>query len=420
MDKLEIKHKVKKESEGTYYTIGFDVPENLESITVSYNYRRIAKIGRDKIHNVVDIGLMDSDGRFLGWSGSTHKSILVGEYGSSNGYVSQRIKAGRWSIIVGAYKIDCRGVDVEYVIEFGKKKSRLLFGDLHVHSDASDGQFDIPDLAKMARKRKLDFIGIANHNNFSENFVLPHAAGLTFIPAVEWTHYLGHMNFFGVPNPFENSFIANSKEEMNALIHHAKELGAVISVNHPKCRLCPYLWDDENNFDMIEIWNGPMRPSNVKTAVWWTGFLRQGRKIPIVGGSDYHKRLMPIRLGHPVTAVYTQSPDTNDILSAIKNGHSFVTASVDGPKLNLQYGRATIGDTAKIEDGLLLEITASELSGAKLMMVTQDEEIKIHSSDGKVNIKVEVKKPGFVYIKAINKIFGIEFIRAISNPIYFE
>lgn len=68
-----------------------------------------------------------------------------------------------------------------------------------MHSTASDGRKDVYTLAKKAQKTGLDFIAVSDHNNYSENFSLPKISGLTFIPAVEWTHYKGHMNFFGVP-----------------------------------------------------------------------------------------------------------------------------------------------------------------------------------------------------------------------------
>lgn len=60
------------------------------------------------------------------------------------------------------------------------------------------------------------------------------------------------MNFFGAKAPFENSFIANTPEEMEKIINDARSLGAVISVNHPKCPFCPYKWSSMN-FDMIEV-----------------------------------------------------------------------------------------------------------------------------------------------------------------------
>jgi hypothetical protein len=422
LDKLILNHTVKKESEGGYYTIGFDVPENVERVTVSYNYRRLNKKAfcREGFKNIIDIGLVDCDGRYLGWSGSARASIFVGEYGSTKGYVTQKIKAGRWQIIVGAYKISGGGVDVEYTVEFKEKMPRLLFGDLHVHSDASDGELDIPSLAELAVKKGLDFIGVADHNNFSENFSFPRVAGLTFIPVVEWTHYKGHMNFFGVKNPFENTFIANSADEMKALIKHAKSLGAVISVNHPKCGMCPYVWDDEESFDMIEVWNGPMRPANVRSADWWTELLKKGRKIPIVGGSDFHKRLLPLKFANPVTAVFAGAPDAESILSAVSRGQSFVTSSVKGPVLNLRYKDTVLGGTARLEHGVPLEIEASRLGGADLVLVTAYGEKKLCTGKNEAKINEHMTETEFAYIKAVKRVFGVEFIKAISNPVYFS
>ena len=71
----EIIHKVLKEKEGSYYTIGFTVPKNVVKITVSYDYHRGTKGFMSDLHptNTIDIGLEDADGRFLGWSGSAHK-----------------------------------------------------------------------------------------------------------------------------------------------------------------------------------------------------------------------------------------------------------------------------------------------------------------------------------------------------------
>ena len=63
----EIIHKVLKEKEGSYYTIGFTVPKNVVKITVSYDYHRGTKGFMSDLHptNTIDIGLEDADGRFL-------------------------------------------------------------------------------------------------------------------------------------------------------------------------------------------------------------------------------------------------------------------------------------------------------------------------------------------------------------------
>lgn len=412
-----LNHRIPKEKEGSYYTIPFHVPDNVEKITVTYDYFRKGggALADLKPSNTVDIGIEDEKGNFLGWSGSAHKSVSVGEYSSSPGYLCQAIKSGQWKIIVGAYHIMPDGVDVTYTIDFKFKGERLLLGDLHIHTTASDGKLSAYEVGTAAKDKGIDFVSLANHNNFSENYFLPHIDGLTFIPAVEWTHYKGHMNFFGAANPFENSFVANTKEDMQSLIANARLKGAVVSVNHPKCRICPYLWEDENAFDMVEIWNGPMRKTNTDGIKWWTDMLCKGRKIPAVGGSDFHKLKSFARLGNPVTGVYSKSPAAADILDAVKHGKAFISNSVDGVKLNLKYGEYSMGDTAKYDPDIPFIV---ECNSKKLTLVTDKGEKSIKLSGNRAEIKNENFK--FLYVKAVKGFGSTQIITAISNPIYFE
>lgn len=419
---MRFTHLVTKDKEGTYYTIDFDVPENVTSLTVKYSYVQKTKglLGDLVPTATIDIGLLDETGRFLGWSGSAHREITVGEYGSTAGYLSEPILPGKWKIIVGAYHVMPEGVKVDYEVDFKFKKERLLFGDLHIHTTASDGAFSAFEIGKKAKEKGLDFVGLANHNNFSENLHLPHIDGLTFVPAVEWTHYKGHMNFFGVKEPFENSFIANTEEEMKAIVANARKRGAVISVNHPKCGICPYLWQNED-FDMVEVWNGPMRPTNVRGIAFWTELLKKGRKIPAVGGSDYHRPKSPVRLGNPVTGVYTPSQSAEDILSSVKKGHAFVTSGKDGVHLSISYGDAFMGDTAELKGGVPLKIEAKNLKGEGLVLVTDSgEKTVLKGKRGEQSTEVTLENVKFAYVKAIKKMFGKEIIRAVTNPIYFN
>ncbi len=414
---MVIKHKITKDREGQYYTIPFDVPENVTKITVTYDYYKPTSglMGDLKPSNTIDIGLMDEKGIFLGWSGSAHKTIYVGEYDSSAGYLCEKINKGSWSIIIGAYHIMDGGVEITYNIDFEYEGEVLLYGDLHIHTTASDGALSAFEVGRLAKENGLDFIGLANHNNFAENLALPHIDGLTFVPAVEWTHYNGHMNFFGVSAPFENSFIANTKEEMQSIISHAKSLGAVISVNHPECPLCPYKWGDDDIYDMMEIWNGPMRPANVRAVRKWTFLLRQGRHIPIAGGSDFHKPKQFAKLGNPVTAVYSQSRSAEAILKAIRNGNCFVAESKDGVKLKLRYGDTVMGQTAEFDENTWLEIYAD---AKKVTIVTDKGEKELSLRDG--SVKVRLKKVKFAYIKVYKGFGKLKRICAISNPIYFK
>lgn len=409
-----VKEYIEKAREGQYFTVPFDVPENVIRVTIRYDYHRPTKglLSDLKPTNCIDIGLQDERGRFLGWSGSAHSEISVGEFSSSDGYLTQKIRPGRWGILVGAYHVMDPGVEVTYQIDFEFAGEKLFFGDLHIHTRASDGVFDAAQIADRARKIGLDFVALANHNNFAENLHLPAVNGITFVPAVEWTHYNGHMNFYGVPNPFENSFIANNKEEMNALLAHARGLGAVISVNHPKCGFCPYLWEDDDAFDLVEVWNGPMRPTNLRGIQYWTELLQQGKKLPAVGGSDYHKPGAFVQLGNPVTGVYAENQSAGALLDAIRCGHCFVSESVDGPAISLRYGDAQMGDTAVYDTDTPLQIQVKSKTPVRIVAVTENGETETACGTHRIG------KTKFVFVKVYNR-HGKK-LRAISNPIYFE
>jgi len=412
-----IAHLVRKEDEGKYLTLPFDVPEGLDSITVSYRYP-----GKGHLRNLIDIGLEDAQGRFLGWSGSARESVTVGEYDATPGYLMGPVLSGRWMILIGAYHVEAEGVKVTYEIQFHPKQAKWLFGDFHMHSDASDGQHDIATLAKMAKTRGLDFIAVTNHNNYAENLRLPHYPGLTLVPGVEWTHYKGHMNFFGIERPFRDSFVANSREEMRRIIREAREDGAVISVNHPKCNFCPYLWGDEDCFDMVEVWNGPMRPVNLRGIEWWTQMLRSGRRIAAVGGSDFHHDHRPVHMAHPVTAVYSASRSAADIVDAALHGHSYMMNGRDGVRLSLSCAGKSFGDIVEANEEHAVWFAAENApKGTVLRLIgAQGELARIRRKGGRIEGKAIVKDTPFVYLIASVRLPGFgDYPLSVSNPVYF-
>lgn len=415
MKKLVIDHLVKKSEEGSYYSLPFSVPEGVRSLTVRYSY--------PARESIIDLGLEDGQGEFLGWSGSSRSSVTVGEFDATPGYLMEPVMPGQWHILVGAYHVRDGGVPVRYEISFEQEAPGWYFGDLHLHSDASDGQHDIPTLAKMAKKKGLDFLAITNHNNYSENFSLPRIPGLTLIPGVEWTHYRGHMNFLGIVRPFSGSFVANDLAGMRAITRQARERGALVCVNHPKCNLCPYLWEDDESFQLVEVWNGPMRKVNRDGIAWWTELLRQGRRIPALGGSDFHRDHSPVRLGNPVTAVYANSPSAADILDAVARGRSFITSGVRGVQLEMACSDQTFG--AVISDGEAshsLTVSARRMPMGAVLQIAGSGGIlaRLRPKGGSLRETVEVRDTAFAYLLAGYPLPGGDiWPLAISNPIYF-
>lgn len=412
-----IEHLIRKEDEGKYLTLAFDVPEGLSGVTVACRYP-----GKSPLRNVIDLGLEDAQGRFLGWSGSARESVTVGEYDATPGYLMGPVRPGKWHILIGAYYVEAGGVNVTYELRFHPKQAQWLFGDFHMHSDASDGQHDLATLAKMAKRRSLDFIAVTNHNNYAENLRLPHIPGLTLIPGVEWTHYKGHMNFFGIGRPFRNSFVANSPEEMRRIVREAKEDGAVISANHPKCNFCPYLWEDTECLDMVEIWNGPMRLVNLRGIAWWTQLLRGGRRLAAVGGSDFHHDRRPVRMGHPVTAVYSASRSAADIVDAARHGRGYIMSGRNGVRLRLSCAGKQFGDTVAAGEPKAVRFSAENApQGASLRLIgARGELARARRKGGRLEGEAQVHDSPFAYLIASVRLPGFgDYPLAVSNPIYF-
>src|SRR4030043_2075630 len=365
--RIQIPFFIEHGRQGTYFTIPFSMPENTESFSLTYSYERHHKsenrvehgrfISR-KERSIIDLGLIAPDGTQVGASGSDKLDIFVSETHATPGYNPCKLVPGEWQIIVGAYKVADEGVDVVYELSFTSKYLRLYKGDLHTHTLASDGVLRIEELAQHARSNRLDFLAITDHNlRVSTESLLEHAH-LTLIPGIEWTHYQGHANFLGVDKPYDEPFLANTFEEVQARFPSARSRGAFISINHPCDPVCPFLFDMNSlPVDCLEVWNGPMRGSNLQAIGLWHSMLMAGKKVPICGGGDYHRDSLLLFPGGPTTCVYAMSASPSDILSALKLGHSFITYSASGPTLEMTAGEAMLGDSVEFSRVRQVEYT---------------------------------------------------------------
>jgi hypothetical protein len=421
--------------QGTYFTIPFTMPANTESFTLTYRYKRhheselVVENGRfisRKEINIIDLGVIDPDGTQVGASGSDKLDILISETVATPGYHPCRLVAGEWQIIVGAYKVAPEGVNVVYDLSFTPKRLRLLKGDLHTHTLASDGVLEVDELAQHARKNGLDYLAITDHNQPVSADSLTRLGGLTPIPGVEWTHYQGHANFLGVDQPYDEPYIANSLTEVQARFESARARGAFICINHPCDPVCPFLFDlNTLPYDCLEVWNGPMRGSNLQAIELWHSMLMSGKKVPICGGSDYHRDSLLLFTGGPTTCVYAMSASPSDILSALKLGHTYITYSAAGPTLELTAGDSMLGDSVDFSRVKQLEFNVGNLiAGDVVQVVTSSGNFPLIKAEtnGTMHGGYSMPAPGFAYIQILRSFLpGLPLLPAlISNPIYFD
>jgi len=435
MKQTQLTFNISHDQEGEYLTLPFTMPENTAEFHLSYDYPTHQEstqpvdgghfTSRERI-NIIDLGLIAPDGHQVGASGSDKHSITLSANRATPGYTPQPLTPGEWQILVGAYKVAEEGVRVTYELSFEPKKRALYIGDIHTHTIASDGVLTVEELAAHARRHRLDFLAITDHNQMSTSTILNRISGITLIPGVEWTHYLGHTNFLGIDQPYDEPFFTNNDEEVNARFQSARERGATIVINHPCDPSCGFHFDLEQlPFDCLEIWNGPMRESNLRAVAMWQNMLEAGSKIPAVGGSDYHRdRLFQI-LGGPCMGVYALSNQPADLLRAIRAGHSFIRFAPQGPTLEMTIGDAILGDIVDWQENQEIKIAAQKLQEGDMVRVIHNQEslnLLQAQSDGDCSLIYPVSNPGFVRVE-IHRTFlpGIPPLPAlIANPIYFS
>lgn len=432
---LRLEQLVSMEQEGAYLTLPFDMPPGVEALSLSYQYTRYQEqasaeegegFGSRQEINIIDLGLIGPEGSQVGASGSNKTAIEISETDATPGYRARPLTPGRWLILIGAYKVAPEGVKVTYELTFTEKQLRLLKGDLHVHTLASDGATSVEELARRAQRQGLGFLGITDHNQMVSAESLPRLPGMTLIPGIEWTHFQGHANFLGVDRPYDEPYFANSFEEVWERFHSARERGALITINHPFDDACPFRFDmDALPFDCLEVWTGPMREANLRAIGFWNSLLVAGKTVPICGGSDYHRDGLFIFPGGPTTCVYAMSPSAADILDALRRGHAYVTFAPDGPELEMTAGDAIVGDSVAFDDVREVQIAAKGLQAGDLLQIITTEGVTPvlrTEVDGAYRGTYTMGKPGFVRVEMLRRFVpGLPLLPAlISNAIFFE
>ena len=448
-DSYTVKVKIEKAQEKQFLKVPVEVPPNVEKLIISYGHKgdQVNTMNTGKQKNVIDIAILMPDGSEVGASGSTKKVIVLSPAYSTPGYDRVSIAEGVWQIVLGAYLVMDEGVEVTVKIEYKFKSYRWLKGDTHLHTVYSDGSLTIEELGKRIKKKGLDFMIITDHNNFFHNKRLPHIPDLTIIPGVEFTHYSGHVNLIGLESPYTGSYVLNSFEEFIERLKEPREKGAIISINHPFCSLCPWLWPKEGfEYDFVEVWNGPMRKDNLTTIAWWQEQLAGGRKLIALGGSDFHWEIGPISyLAMPTACVYAKANSADDILEAIKMGRVSLKRTAKAPMLLLECGEAIMGDSLEFAPGTKVTISTEKLKKG-YSIVAYDVTGKIFEHKAKktapYSVELEVQRKGFIraeirytagiiesliykivislLIKSQAKEPVPEMIAALTNPIYFD
>jgi len=327
----------------------------------------------DRTAATLDLGCLGPAG-FRGWSGGARRSFVISADGATPGYLPGELDPGTWQVIIGIYRVRPEGVPYQVTATVANSTAapdpdlrpaappappsrpagrelpgaggrRWLAGDLHAHTVHSDGGATVPELARLAVERGLDFLAVTDHNTISHHVELAPAAaryGITLLPGQEVTTDAGHANVLG------DVGWVDFRDTPDDWLAHARQRGGIMSVNHPIAGHVSWLHAMHGRPPLVEVWHWSWLDQHWTTPLaWWLAW--DPAAIP-VGGSDWHRPGQHASLGSPTTWVDCEGTGPDAVLDGLRAGRVAISAERDGPVLLRQDGKLVAVDA----DGTIL------------------------------------------------------------------
>ncbi|MGM0830563.1 MAG: CehA/McbA family metallohydrolase [Bacillota bacterium] len=411
---LKLTKTIDHSSQGEYITLPFTIVDDVEEVKIELDFT-------DRETNVIDLGVEDPNG-FRGWSGGARKEIFLREDRATPGYNLGDLPEGRWGVILNAYRVPNK-CTVSVNVTCIRSKRRWYKGDLHLHTNHSDGAYTVSEVVENVRSAGLEFLALTDHNTFSQNIQYPVVEDIAIIPGVELTTNKGHANFYGVHQPFLD-FRCRSKEDVHGKMDEGISNGSLYSINHPHCQYCPWEWGLEQfDISMVEIWNGPWSEANQKTLDWWDSQLKQGKRVVAIGGSDTHREHERIKYGVPTTWLNAWRHSPGKLVEAMKSGKACVTRTPESHWIDIKMMDTCMGESYPRTNNLNdvpLEVEFKDKVEGIIRVITDQGTV--------INEMINSKKVYYSNgIPSVSKYIRVELWDVnseepivISNPIYFD
>ncbi|MDP9238823.1 MAG: CehA/McbA family metallohydrolase [Chloroflexota bacterium] len=360
-----------------YHYNPFVVPPGARRMEVSYYYDdQVNGAQETSSGNNVDIGVFDTRGAdfltggFRGWSGGARSNFYIESQAATPGYLRGPLQPGEWTIIFGCSKIDDPAVRFRVNIDLdidptavdepvGEPRTpdrpaahhgasaalaaggRWYRGDLHAHSEHSDGWNTVEEIVRYTRNIGLDYFALTDHNTIShwDELARLNDGAPLLIAGEEITMYGGHANVWGLDGWID--FRGSDSSKVQQLLEDANRRGSMFSINHPDSPI-PWKHPSVRGYQAVEVWNAPWRYFNEPALLRWEDHLKRGERMIAVGGSDSHcippaKMTQPNGPGEPCTWVYIEGALTERaVLDAVARGNVFISEAPNGPFIELR------------------------------------------------------------------------------------
>lgn len=279
---------------------------------------------------------------------------------------------------------------------------RPYMGDLHVHSNFSDGKESPEFVMAEYRKRGFDFATLTDHERYFPSLQAIETyknvpIDLLIVEGEEVhaydndVHILNFGGDFSVNEIFQNDketyysqvdeILENLNLEKNSrnfayasclwVFDKIKQAKGLSVFCHPHWKSYSYQIPDEmikklfidNKFDAFELIGGQsLQENNMQTSYYYTQKAKHNFNIPVVGNSDSHGCINSIWFNIAKTVVFAKDNKKQDIISAIKKGNCVAIENIAQDKYQchgdyslVSYARFLVNNYFPIHDDLCFE-----------------------------------------------------------------
>ena len=381
----------------------FTVPPGSGALRIEFRYDR----GGDDPHSLMTLQLFDPCGfRGAGHRFAPRQVLEIGERRATPGFVPGAIRPGKWTLEVDVHSVISRpdgqpntytlrvdaadGVDDSATVALpiggpvtpASGQRRWLRGELHLHSEHSDGRWTTGEMAALSRGRNLDFMFLTDHNTTTGVDVLRAQVGdaVAVLPGIELTTYAGHALALGADR-WVDWRTGHEGRTANDMARSVRDAGSFLVIAHPDappddvCTGCRWTHHDFDPAlaDAVEVWgglwNGP-EERNQGCLDLWREWLNGGRRLTATGATDAH-RPEDWEGDVPLTYVQADSTSLTSILEALRAGRTYVSS---GPSLEIRatgdHGPvASGGESVKRAAAREIEVVCADTPDAELRLV---------------------------------------------------
>jgi len=222
-------------------------------------------------------------------------------------------------------------------------------GNLHTHTNKSDGDSSPETVVDWYSNNKYDFLVLSDHNHLT--ILDSNQTKLLLIPGEEITlnlPYTIHINAIGIKKVIEPTLRSTKVKTLQANIDNIINSGGLAEINHPNFRWALNEKDlvQVRGAHFIEVFNGNYNTHNYggggKKSVeeMWDEMLSKKIKIWGVAVDDSHhfkEEFAPHRHnpGRGWVEVFAKNLSEKNILDSMRNGNFYFSNGVKFKKINI-------------------------------------------------------------------------------------